>query len=189
MHILTNSLSISSERFKAFSKFLLQVVCGSFFLSLCARISIPLDPVPMSLQTFGIFILAITLGGKKSALAALLYLVHATMGFPVLAGGISQPLWMFGIGAGYLLAFPIASYVIGTLSEKRKESSLWTFFSIFCGQLVILLSGSLFLARFIGFKNSWALGVVPFLFIDSLKLIVTFSISGVYPRLKKRFIQ
>jgi len=187
MDIFIETTPVFSEKTKAFSKTLLQVVLGSVFLALCSKVSIPMQPVPMTLQTLGVFLLAIMMGGRNAGLAGLLYLVQATVGLPVLANGISDPLWMVGPTAGYLFGFPIAAYVIGTLAHKKKDSSLWVMFSIFCGQLVIYSLGVLFLSRFVGFKMGMTLGVLPFLPLAGFKLLLASSMSGLYLRFKKRF--
>jgi len=187
MDILIDTMSLSSEKTKVFFKSLLKVVLGSLFLALCAQVSIPMQPVPMTLQTLGVFLLAIMLGGKHAGLAGLLYLVEATVGLPVLANGISNPLWMIGSNAGYLLAFPIAAYVIGTVAYKKKTSSLWVMFSIILGQLIIYSMGVLFLSRFVGFKMAFTLGVLPFLPLAGVKLLLTSAISGFYLRFKQKY--
>jgi biotin transport system substrate-specific component len=186
MDIFIETTPVFSEKAPSFCKSLLQVVLGSFFLALCAKVTIPMQPVPLSLQTLGVFILAMMIGGRKAGLAGLLYLAQATVGLPVLAAG-ANPLWMFGPTAGYLVAFPIAAYVIGTLVEKKSDSSLWVMFSIFCGQLIIYILGALFLSRLIGMKMAVSLGVLPFLPLAGFKLILATSMSGLYLRIKKKF--
>lgn len=174
-----------SKRAGGVCQFLFQVVLGSLFLTLCAKATIPIQPVPMTLQTLGVFLLAIFMGGKKASLATLFYLVQATLGAPVLAEGVN-PLWIVGPNAGYLLAFPCAAYVIGMLIKKKGTSSAWLIFSILSGQLVIYFFGALFLSRFVGFKMSMALGVFPFLPLAGLKLFIAALLSGLYFRFQER---
>ena len=186
MDIFIETTPVFSEKTRAFSKSLLQVVLGSIFLALCAKVTIPMQPVQLSLQTLGVFLLAMMVGGRNAGLAGLLYLVYATAGLPVLAAGVN-PLWIFGPTAGYLVAFPIAAYVMGTMIEKKNDSSLWVMFSIFCAQMIIYTLGSLFLSRLIGMKMAVTLGVLPFLPLAGFKLILATSMSGLYLRLKKKF--
>jgi len=148
-----------------------QVVLGSLFLVLCSYISIPLSPVPLSFQNLAIFILAIGMGGKRSASSVLLYLAYATVGLPVLAGGLSDPLWMIGVKAGYFIGFPIAAYVIGKLTEKRR-TPLWTLFSVFCGHLIIYFLGVSVLSYFIGLSMAIQFGFVPFILVAILKAVI-----------------
>lgn len=156
----------------------LHVVLGSLFLGCISQLSVPLQPVPITMQTLGVFILACLQGGKKASLSCLLYLVQASVGLPVLAGMISNPLWMVGTTAGYLAGFPIAAYIIGTLVERKETPTvLWTTFSIICGQLVLYTLGTTWLATFIGFEKAFVLGVLPFVPGAVLKIAIASSAS------------
>lgn len=145
----------------------LQVIMGSIFLGLMAQAAIPLPftPVPISLQTLAVSLLAIALGSKKAPLAVLLYLLQATCGLPVLAGGTVNPLWMVGPRAGYLIGFVLASYLIGRLLEIKKShpSIIWSFFSISLGELSIVCAGTLWLSTFVGIETAFYMGLFPFL--------------------------
>ncbi len=157
---------------------MIKVILGSALLSLCARIQIPLTSVPMTLQTLGIFTLALFLGGRQACLATLFYLMQATLGLPVVTVG-SCPLWFLGTTGGYLLAMPLAAYVIGVLAKKNPTSLVWTAFAIFCGQCIIFVSGYCFLLRFFGFEKALLVGILPFLPAAGLKLIIaTFMKKG-----------
>ena len=189
MQVYIETTPCMSERSRIFWITAAQVFLGSLFFAACAQISIPLQPVPLSLQTLAVFLLAIMQGGKKASLSVLLYLVECSMGLPFLAGGAINPLWILGTNAGYLLAFPVAAYVVGKLVEmKENPSALWVMISIFCGQLIIYSLGVAFLSRFIGLKMSFYLGVLPFLPLAGLKLIVASSLSGLWVRWKHRLM-
>ena len=161
MNVLTLRQTISSHWVAA-----AQVVTGSIFLAIVSQLAVPLPftPVPMSLQTLGVMLLAMTLGPRKAALAVAGYLTQATMGLPVLAGGIANPFWFLLPRAGYLLSFVAAAYITGTLLEKVKDRGLlksWLILSL--NEATILVGGSLWLGLFVGFDSSLALGVVPFI--------------------------
>src|SRR5689334_12581513 len=85
------------------------VVGGSLLMAACAHISIPLwfTPVPITLQTFGVLFLALTLGGWRASAALVLYLVEGVSGLLVFSphgpGGIAQ---LLGPTGGYLIAYP-----------------------------------------------------------------------------------
>lgn len=145
---------------------LLQVLAGSILLALCAQVAIPLPftPVPVSLQSLGVALLAVALGPKKATLAVIAYLAQASMGLPVLAAGSVNPLWMFGPRAGYLLGFVVSAYVVGRLMEKSKNNHFvktWLILSL--NEIIILLLGAAWLGSFVGWQNSFAMGVMPFI--------------------------
>lgn len=157
---------------------LLQVLVGSMFLALTAQIAVPLPftPVPVSLQSFGVALLAITLGSRKAPLAVLAYLTQASMGLPVLAAGSVNPAWMFGPRAGFLIGFVVASYVVGRLLESRKSNHFianWMILSL--NEVIILAVGSLWLGYFVGWENSIAMGFIPFIPGGLLKITVAAS--------------
>lgn len=65
-------------------------------IALCAWISVPLGPVPFTMQTFGIFAALGLLGGRRGTLAFLIYLLLGIVGLPVFSGSSA--------GAGYCSA-------------------------------------------------------------------------------------
>lgn len=144
----------------------LQIILGSVFLALMAQLSIPLPftPVPLSMQPLAVFLLAITLGSRKAPLAVIAYLMQATYGLPVLAGGLSNPAWIIGFKAGYLIGFVVVAYLVTALIEKNKKSNFfkgWLIFSF--GEITLLSCGVLWLSFFVGFKKAVLFGAVPFI--------------------------
>jgi biotin transport system substrate-specific component len=174
---LTQSRFISAIQTNIVAKTAGKLVAGSLFLALISQIEVPFYPVPMTLQTLGLFLLAIWQGGWTAAGSVLLYLVEASCGLPVLHGGISNPLWMIGPTAGYLVGFPIAAFVIGSLTEG-KVGFIRTSAAIALGEAVIYLLGASWLATFVGYENALSLGVAPFLFGSLLKLLIAASVKA-----------
>src|SRR5215467_234425 len=96
------------------------VIGGSLLMAACAHVSIPLwfTPVPITLQTFGVMFLALSLGGWRAFAALSLYLVEGVAGFPVFSphgpGGMAQ---LLGPTGGYLLSYPLAALVAGLIAD------------------------------------------------------------------------
>lgn len=157
---------LKSERVKP-ALSLLRIVLGSLLLAVLARISIPVGPVPVSLQSLGILILGMTLGSKEATLSVLVYLAEATLGLPVLALGISKPLWMFGTTSGYLLGFVPAAYLAGMAKNSFKSALFYYSASL----AVILLSGTAVLSLMLGVNTAIAVGLYPFIIGEVLKAI------------------
>jgi biotin transport system substrate-specific component len=153
-----------------------QVVIGSLFLALTSLVKIPLHPTPITLQTLAVFMLGLALGSKKGAAACFLYLVEASLGAPVLSGGVSNPLWMAGFSGGFLISFPIAAFVIGFLVEKiQSKTFLKVLGCVLCGQLCIDLIGLIWLSGFFGVYKAIAVGCVPFLPTMVIKALLAVS--------------
>src|SRR6266704_2329663 len=72
------------------------VVGASFFVALCAHLTLPLPftPVPLTLQNFGVLVVGLTLGSRRGFAALALYLVEGAVGMPVFnpagLGGVAQ---------------------------------------------------------------------------------------------------
>lgn len=152
-----------------------QILLGSVFLGVMAQIAIPLPytPVPMTLQTLAVALLAISLGSTKAPLAAIAYLVQATAGLPVLAGGAVNPLWMISPRAGYLLSYILASFLVAKLLEYFKPVSfIKTALILSLNELCILSIGSLWLGYFVGWENAFSMGMLAFLPAAAVKTTV-----------------
>lgn len=164
-----------------------QVVIASVFLACISIFKVPLYPTPMTLQTLGVFLIPLVLGPNKGALAVILYLVEATCGWPILSGGVANPLWMITPNAGFLLTFPFAAYVIGKLSVSFPSGKAFTTFTaLTLGQVMICLGGVLGLACFFGFEKALAYGVTPFFVAMSVKIILATAIYHGLLNLKNR---
>ena len=59
-------------------RYALLAFAGSALITLCTQISLPLFPVPMTLQTFAVFLIGLTYGWRLGGVTVALYLVAAT---------------------------------------------------------------------------------------------------------------
>src|SRR5258707_470156 len=154
------------------------IIGFSLFVALLAHVTIPLYPVPITLQTLGVLLAGATLGSKRGGLALLLYLAEGAAGLPVFAPVAGSPggyLALFSFTGGYLWAFPIAAFVVGWLCERGLDRSLWTSaLAMLPGSVIIYVLGALQLGLVLhlSFALTFAYGVQPFLIGDLLKLIV-----------------
>lgn len=160
---------ISSTRLKH----LLQAALGAFLIAVYSQLEIPIQPVPITMQTLAIFLLGMTQGGRLAMHSVLFYLVAATIGLPVLAGGMANPYWFCGPRAGYLISFLISAYVMGKLEEKNQEQKIFSScMHLLIGQLIMWVIGSSWLAMFIGMKKAILLGLIPFVPGSAVKIIL-----------------
>ena len=157
--------------------YLVGALAGCAFITLCARIKVPFYPVPFTLHTLAIFILAFTQTPKQVFGSVVCYLLCATAGFPVLHGA-SNPLWIMGPTGGYLVAFPIAAYVTSKLSQRISP-----FLAFFVGEAIILGLGMVWLLFMIGPKLAWVQGALLFIPSDLLKGMVAIGIAKGWKRI------
>jgi hypothetical protein len=89
-----------------------------------AKIEIPVEPVPYTLQTLFVLLSGAFLGHIHGAMSQLLYLALGVIGIPVFAGPIAGISKILGPTGGYLLAFPVAAFITGYLIRLR-HSFIW----------------------------------------------------------------
>ena len=95
----------------------LMVVAGSAFIALAAQISVPMIPVPMTLQTLAISVVGLTFGARLAGLTLLAYLAEGAMGLPVYSGGGAGVAHLVGPTGGYLFGFVAMAWMTGWLAE------------------------------------------------------------------------
>ena len=126
------------------------VVAFSAFVALSARVSIPLWPVPLTLQPLAVLFIGAVLGSRRGALTLLLYLAEGAVGMPVFAGGAGIA-YMLGPTGGYLISYPVAAGLVGWLAERGWDRKLvWTAVAMSLGLIVIYAFGVAWLAGFLG---------------------------------------
>ena len=89
-------------------------ILGSILLAISAKIKIPFYPVPMTMQTFVVLLLGISLGWKLGLFTVVLYLVEGIAGLPVFAGTPEKGMgivYFTGPTMGYLIGFLVAVYL------------------------------------------------------------------------------
>jgi len=70
-----------------------------------ALISIPLQPVPVTLQTLFLYLAGSLLGGGLGALSQTVYIMLGVIGLPVFSGGKAGLGVLMGPTGGYLVGF------------------------------------------------------------------------------------
>jgi biotin transport system substrate-specific component len=166
------------------------VLAGSIFVAIMAQVSIPLPftPVPITGQTLAVALVGALLGSKRGALALLTYLAEGAGGLPVFAGGAGGVAVFAGPTGGYLIGFLASAFVIGWLCEKgwdRRFISAVLAFLI--GDSLVFLFGLSWLARFVGSEKVFALGLIPFIPGDLIKVALgALIVTSLWRSVKKK---
>lgn len=145
-----------------------------------ALIVIPLQPVPVSLQTFFTFLAGTLLGGYAGALSQIIYILLGIIGIPVFAGGQAGIGVLLGPAGGYLFGFIVGAFVIGKIIETRKDAGfVWVLVALLIGDLIIYAVGTVQLSLVARLSPMKALltGVVPFLPGDLVKILLAAFLS------------
>jgi biotin transport system substrate-specific component len=163
----------------------LWVVLFAFATALGARVELQHTPVPYTLQTLVVLLSGAFLGSRNGALSQIVYLAVGVLGAPVFSGGSAGMAKIIGPTGGYLLAFPLAALVVGSL-VRRHPGMLWAILSMTVGLAVIFLSGTAHLYAF--FVHNWGeaftSGFLIFTWWDILKLCAA---AATYNELAKRW--
>ena len=93
-------------------KSLLAIILGSIALTISAKIKIPFYPVPMTMQTFVVLFLGVSLGYKIGLASVGLYLLEGIVGLPVFSNSPEK-----GVGLIYFTG-PTMGYLIGFLTAS-----------------------------------------------------------------------
>ena len=149
-------------------------VIGSLILAISAKIKVPLEPVPITMQVFVILAMGAILGSKLGAATVLLYLAEGATGLPVFTGtpekGIGLAYMMGGTG-GYLLGYVAAAYAVGWLAERGWDRTFFTSgVAMVAGIALIYIPGVLWLGSLFGWDKpilEW--GFYPFIMADLAK--------------------
>ena len=155
-------------------KSLLAIILGSIALTISAKIKIPFYPVPMTMQTFVVLFLGISLGYKIGLASVALYLLEGIAGLPVFSNSPEKGvglIYFTGPTMGYLIGFLTASYLASKVNNKDSFLLILTKLTIATSTIYIL--GLIWLGTFIGWdKPIFALGAKPFLLAEIFKIVL-----------------
>ena len=155
-------------------KSLLAIILGSLALTISAKIKIPFYPVPMTMQTFVVLFLGVSLGYKIGLASVGLYLLEGIAGLPVFSNSPEKGvglIYFTGPTMGYLIGFLTASYLASKINIK--DNFLLVLAKLTIATSTIYLLGLLWLGTLIGWdKPIFALGAKPFLLAEIFKIIL-----------------
>ena len=140
------------------------VVFGTALMTASSYVSVPMLPVPMTMQTLAVTLIGALYGWRLGAITILAWLAQGALGIPVFAGGTGGIARFAGPTAGYLLGFVGAAALTGWLAARdwTGDRIVRSFASMLAGNMLILLTGWAWLAFLIGGEKALWAGVVPF---------------------------
>jgi biotin transport system substrate-specific component len=171
------------ERVSPMLRNLVFVLAGAALIYLTARVAVPIpgNPVPVTLQNFGVLLVGGALGMRRGGIAAFLYVALGLVGLPFFAEGKGGLQVVFGATGGYLVGFVLAAALVGRLAEfgwdRRIGGSIG---ATLLGTLVIYAVGIPWLAVAAGMAPGVAIekGLLPFVVFDTVKLL---AVATVFP--------
>ena len=178
---------VKSFKQSKITKYIFVALIGSIILAISSKVKIPFYPVPMTMQTFVVLFIGITLGSKIGLLTVSLYLLEGIYGLPVFAGTPEKGIgfiYFTGPTMGYLLGFLIAVYFAGSFKyEKNLINNLIKL--LFCVSFIYIL-GLAWLGVLIGWeKPIFKLGAQPFLLAELFKVLLLLFLLPNLLKIKK----
>lgn len=161
---------------------LLDLVFISMFTALiavCSQISIPLGPVPFTLQTMAVCITAAMLGWKRGTISVLVYLLIGLVGVPVFAGFSGGFSSVVTPAFGYIIGFILTAVVVGLSTKFFGNKMVPLIISMVIGIFLCYVVGTIwFMVVYnvtgqyidLGLALSWC--VIPFIIPDIAKIAV-----------------
>lgn len=176
----------------------LLVVSGSIFIAMAAQVSVPMLPVPMTLQMLAILLVGFAFGSRMGATTLLVYLGQGLAGLPVFANGMNG-LAFAGPTAGFLIGFVLVAYVAGLAAERGlAKGFVGTAVAALIASVLVYIPGVLWpmlvASSFgieggwvgIGADKAWAWFMGPFLLGDAVKAVIAaLIVSGAWKVLRK----
>lgn len=154
------------------------VLSGLFaaLLAICGWISLPLGSLRFTLQTFGLFLALLTLGGKWGSVTVFVYLALGAMGLPVFSGFQGGIGVLLGPTGGCLFGFMLTALLFW-LAESLLPHKLYVKIALLIlGLLVCYALGWLWYCRYA--PMNFLLWCLPYLLPDGIKLILAIFLSG-----------
>ncbi|MCQ2473499.1 MAG: biotin transporter BioY [Saccharofermentans sp.] len=168
------------------------IAISAALITVCSWISIPIGPVPFTLQTLAILAVMLTIGGKRGTIAVAVYLALGAVGVPVFAGFKGGIASFAGPTGGFLVGFVVAGLVFWLLEKvafkKLMKGTVKTW--IFGVLISVIFELVMYVVGVIWFMTVYAaqtgpvglatvLGwcVIPFIVPDIVKLVVAVLIA------------
>lgn len=160
------------------------VLGGSLVIAIAAQISVPMFPVPMTLQTLAILMVAFTLGARLGTAALITYLAEGAMGLPVFANGGAGLAYMFGPTGGFLLGFVLMAYIAGLAADRgMARKPILGFAAALVASAAIYVPGLAWPALMMGTEPATLISgwMAPFIAGDVVKaLLAALIVAGAF---------
>lgn len=177
----------------------LMVLGGSALIAVAAQVSVPMIPVPMTLQTLAILVVGLTYGARMGALTVAAYLAEGAAGLPVFANGHSVDAFA-GPTAGFLFGFVALAWVVGFAVDRGVKGLVPTAIVALIASALLYVPGAawaMLADAALGFDATkwgadnlsmiWQYYAQPFLIGDAVKAVMAaLVVTGGWAALARR---
>jgi biotin transport system substrate-specific component len=165
---------------------ILLAILGSALVAIAAQVSVPMLPVPMTLQTLAVFAVGAAYGARLGAFTLALYALEGAVGLPVFAdfqAGMFLPTGEIIATGGYIIGFILAAGLVGNLVEKGWGANIFKLCgAMLLGAAIVYIPGLIWLVGWLivmkgmdatsAIAVAFSSGVLPFILGDIIKAIL-----------------
>ncbi len=159
---------------------------GTLLLAISSKVQVPFWPVPMTMQTFVIFLIGMTYGVRLSFATVALYLFEGAAGLPVFASG-GGIIYLTGPTAGYLYGMLFACVIISYLANLGLSKTYFkATISLISGSVIIFAFGIIYLGSIIGYEKAIVVGLLPFIPSELFKIALAVALIPTIQKIIKK---
>lgn len=142
----------------------LLVAAGTCLITLGAKASVPFWPVPLTLQTLAVSVVAAAYGLRLGVATVAAYLMTGFLGAPVFAGWSTGIAPFIGPTGGFLAGFLVMAAIVGAAADRGWDKA-WPkiLAAMALANVIVFVPGLLWLGTFTGYgAKLLAAGLWPF---------------------------
>jgi biotin transport system substrate-specific component len=176
----TSSLSLN------WTRTIMLAIIGSLIVAISAQVSVPMMPVPMTLQTLAVLAVGAAYGARLGAITLALYALEGAAGLPVFANfqaGLFLPTGEIIATGGFIIGFILAAGLVGHLVEKGWGTNIVKLCgAMLLGAAIVYVPGLIWLVGWLcvmkGMEVTSAIsialttGMLPFILGDIIKAVL-----------------
>jgi biotin transport system substrate-specific component len=186
----TSNLTLAGHLWPAstmnWTRTILLAVLGSLVVAIAAQVSVPMVPVPMTLQTLAVLAVGGAYGARLGAITIALYALEGAAGLPVFANFHATfflPTGEIIPTGGYIFGFILAAGLVGYLVEKGWGANILKLCAaMLIGAAAVYIPGLIWLVGWLGVMKGMDImsaitvalttGALPFILGDIIKAIL-----------------
>ena len=152
-------------------------------LAICSWIALP-TMIPFTLQTFGVFLTLLLLGGRQGTIAIAIYLLLGIVGIPVFSNFAAGAGYLLGNTGGYAMGFLLIGLIYRLFEKISGQKTIFKSISLLLGLIICYAFGTLWFLLIsmnagssYSFMTVLSMCVLPFILPDLCKLFFAFALS------------
>ena len=148
-------------------------------LCVCAPLSVPVGPIPITLASFAVYLAGALLGLKRGTIAVAVYILLGALGLPVFSGFQGGLHKLAGVTGGFIVGYLPCAALTGLASDRFGKRHWALPVGMIAGTAALYAIGTVWFMISMGQSLPAALGacVLPFLPGDAVKIIAASGLT------------